>query len=114
MVADQLPDDHPSKKAAEEFSAAYTEANGEAPSDAFSAYAFDAWKLIADAVSRVDPSIEPGTPEFRVALRDAIFATKDLPVTHGVLSFHLGDPYGADDRAAVMVTLENGNWVLKK
>lgn len=114
VVADQLPDDHPSKKAAEEFSAAYAEANGEAPSDAFSAYAFDAWKVIADAVSRVDPSIEPGTPEFRIALRDAIFATKDLPVTHGVLSFHLGDPYGADDRAAVMVTLENGNWVLKK
>jgi len=113
VVADQLPADHPSKQAAEQFRVAYLAANGEEPKDAFSAYAFDAWKVIADAVSRVDPDIEPGTAEFRVALRDAIFQTQDLPVTHGVLSFRLGSPYGADERAAVMVRLDGGNWVLK-
>jgi len=113
VVADQLPADHPSKEAAEAFKAAYMAANGEAPKDAFSAYAFDAWTVIADAVNRVDPGLEPGTAEYREALRDAIFETSDLPVTHGVLSFHLGSPYGADERAAVMVRLEGGNWVLK-
>lgn len=113
VVADQLPDDHPSKKAAEEFKAAYAAANGEAPKDAFSAYAFDAWQVIADAVARVDPALEPGTPAYRTALRDAIFQTKDLAVTHGVLTFHPGSPYGADERAVVMVRLEGGNWALK-
>lgn len=114
VVADQLPDDHPSKAIAAEFAAAYEAVNGEAPKDAFSAYAFDVWKVIADAVARVDPAIEPGTPAYRVALRDAIFQTTDLAVTHGVLTFKPGSPYGADDRAAVMVRLEGGNWVLKK
>ncbi|WP_346913808.1 ABC transporter substrate-binding protein [uncultured Roseibium sp.] len=113
VVADQLPDSHPSKVVAAEFAAAYEAANGEAPKDAFSAYAFDAWKVIADAAARVPADMEPGTPEYRAALRDAIFETKDLPVTHGVLTFKPGSPYGADDRAAVMVKLENGNWVLQ-
>ncbi|PHP64783.1 branched-chain amino acid ABC transporter substrate-binding protein [Zhengella mangrovi] len=114
VVADQLPDSHPSKAVAGEFKAAYQEANGEEAKDAFSAYAFDAWKVIADAASRVDPSIEPGTPAYREALRDAIFQVSDLPVTHGVLTFRPGSPYGADDRAAVMVKLTGDQWVLQK
>ena len=81
--------------------------------DAFSAYAFDAWKVIADAVSRVPAGVEPGSPEYRTALRDAIFETEGLAVTHGVLNLQPGSPYGADDRAVVMVRLTNGNWVLK-
>ena len=113
VVADQLPDSHPSKAVAGDFIAAYEAVHGEKPTDAFSAYSFDAWLVIADAASRVDASIEPGTPEFRTALRDAIFETSELPVTHGVLTFTEGSPYGADERAAVVVKLEGGEWVLQ-
>jgi branched-chain amino acid transport system substrate-binding protein len=113
VVAGQLPDDHPSKAAAAAFSAAYETAHGEAPTDAFSAYAFDAFKVIADAAGRVSADVEPGTPEYRAALRDAIFATTELPVTHGVLNFEPGSPYGADDRSVVVVTLQDGGWVLE-
>jgi branched-chain amino acid transport system substrate-binding protein len=113
VVADQLPDSHPSKAVAGDFIAAYEAVHDEKPTDAFSAYSFDAWLVIADAASRVDASIEPGTPEFRTALRDAIFETSELPVTHGVLTFTEGSPYGADERAAVVVKLEGGEWVLQ-
>lgn len=113
VVADQLPEGHPSKQADQEFIAAYIEANGEAPKDAFSAYAFDAWKVIADAASRVPAEIEPGTPEYRTALRDAIFQITELPVSHGVLTFRTGSPYGADARSAVMVKLVDGRWLLQ-
>lgn len=114
MVAEQLPDSHPSKKVAAEFRAAYEAAHGAAPGDAFSAYAFDAWKVVVDAASRVASNIQPGTPEYRTALRDAIFTTKELAVTHGVLTFQPGSPYGADARAAVVVKLVKGKWVLQQ
>ncbi|SEP04248.1 amino acid/amide ABC transporter substrate-binding protein, HAAT family [Salinihabitans flavidus] len=113
VVAAQLPDGHPSKSVADEFSAAHVAVHDEAPRDAFSAYAFDAWMVIADAASRVDASIEPGTAEYRTALRDAIFETTELAVTHGVLTYRPGSPYGADERSAVMVKLEDGEWVLQ-
>ena len=113
IVAGQLPDDHPSRNITAEFVAAYTDVHGEAPPDAFSAYAFDAWTVIADAAARVPFEIEPGTAEYRTALRDAIFETNELAVTHGVLTYELGSPYGADDRSVVVVELEDGGWQLK-
>jgi len=36
-----------------------------------------------------------------------------LPVSHGVLTFRTGSPYGADERSAVMVKLVDGQWVLQ-
>lgn len=113
MVAEQLPDSHPSKKVAADFRAAYQAVHNAVPGDAFSAYAFDSWLVAIDAAARVAPNLEPGTPEYRAALRDAIFATKDLPVTHGVLTFKEGSPYGADSRSAVVVKLDKGQWRLQ-
>lgn len=114
MVSDQLSADHPSKKIAGEFRAAYQQAHSSAPTDAFSAYAFDAWLVVMNAASRVSPKLEPGTAAYREALRDAIFSTKELAVTHGVLNYKPGNSYGADARAAVVVKLEKGQWILQK
>ena len=55
---------------------------------------------------------EPGTPEFRQALRDAISSTKEVVGTHGVYNFKPGNLYGVDERARVIVKLENGQWKL--
>jgi branched-chain amino acid transport system substrate-binding protein len=114
MVADQLPANHPSKKIAGEFRAAYQQAHNAAPTDAFSAYAFDAWMVVMNAAARVSPKLEPGTAAYREALRDAIFSTKELAVTHGVLNYKPGSSYGADARSAVVVKLEKGQWILQK
>ncbi|KUJ83202.1 branched-chain amino acid ABC transporter substrate-binding protein [Ruegeria marisrubri] len=115
VVAEQLPDSHPSKAVAQTFKDAYRAVYGEDDEpDAFSAYAFDVWRIIADAAERVPADIEPGTPDFRTALRDAIFATNELPVTHGVLNFTEGSPYGADTRSVVMVELQDGKWMLRE
>ena len=66
----------------------------------------------ADAASRAMAKAEPGTPEFRVALRDAIFSTKEVVGVHGVYSFKPGNLYGVDERARVIVKLDNGQWKL--
>jgi len=114
MVADQLAADNPVRKVALDFRDAYRKTHGAAPQDAFSAYTFDAWRVFADAAARAlkASKAEPGTPEFRAALKDAIAATKELPGTHGVFSFQPNNAYGLDKRSAVVIKLEKGQWKL--
>ncbi|WP_298018683.1 ABC transporter substrate-binding protein [uncultured Castellaniella sp.] len=113
IVADQLPENNPIRKVALEFHKAYQQANGEPAVDAFSAYSFDAWLIFLDAAKRATAKAQPGTPEFRVALRDAITSTKELVGTHGVYNFKPDSRYGSDERSRVIVKLENGKWVLQ-
>jgi branched-chain amino acid transport system substrate-binding protein len=112
IVAEQLPASNPIRKVSMDFRAAYQKANGAVPNDAFSAYSFDAWLLFADAAQRALAKGEPGTPQFRVALRDAIVTTKELVGTHGVYNFKPDNRYGSDERSRVMVKLEKGEWKL--
>lgn len=112
IVAEQLPADHPSKKIGLDFRAVFQKVNNAPTTDAFSAYSFDGWLIFADAAARAMAKAEPGTPEFRVALRDAIFSTKEVVGVHGVYSFRPGNLYGVDERARVIVKLDNGQWKL--
>ena len=98
------------RKAALDYRAGYQKANGAVPTDAFSAYTFDAWLLLLDAASRTKG--EPGTPQYRVALRDAMVNTKELVGTHSVYNFKPDSRYGSDDRSRVIVKLEKGQWKL--
>ncbi|MBO9648950.1 MAG: ABC transporter substrate-binding protein [Variovorax sp.] len=110
IVAEQLPAEYPTKKIAMDFRAIFQKVNNAPTSDAFSAYSFDGWLVFTDAAARAKG--EPGTPEFRQSLRDAIASTKEVVGTHGVYNFKPGDLYGVDERARVIVKLENGQWKL--
>ena len=113
IVAEQLPASNPIRKVSMDFRDAYQKVNGTPPTDAFSAYSFDAWLIFADAAQRaLATKAEPGTPQFRVALRDAIVTTKELVGTHGVYNFRPDNRYGADERSRVVVKLEKGQWKL--
>ena len=110
IVAEQLPDEHFSKKISMAFRAAYQKANGVAPSDGFSAYSFDSWLIFTNAAKRAMAHAKPGTTEFRTALKDAVFTTKDLVGTHAIYNFKPGESYGVDERSLVLVRLVNGQW----
>jgi branched-chain amino acid transport system substrate-binding protein len=113
MVADQLPDSNPTKKVSLEFRKVYQATFNAAPTDAFSAYTFDSLILFDDAAERALKKVgEPGTPAFRLALKDAIGATHEFAGTHGVFTFKAGDPNGLDKRGAVMIKLDKGQWKL--
>jgi len=113
VVGEQLPADDPMRKVAMDFRAAYEKAHGAVPTDAFSAYSFDAWLLFLDGARRaLAIKAEPGTPAFRLALRDAIVNTKELVGTHSVYNFKPDDRYGSDERSRVVVKLEKGQWKL--
>jgi len=112
IVAEQLPDSNPTKSIALDFRSVFQKVNNAPTSDAFSAYAFDGWLVFADAAARAAGKAEPGTPEFRLALRDAIASTKEVVGTHGIYNFHPGNLYGVDERARVLVKIDNGKWML--
>jgi branched-chain amino acid transport system substrate-binding protein len=112
IVAEQLPDANPLKQTGLAFRAAYQKANNAPTTDAFSAYSFDGWLVFADAAKRALPSAQPGTAAFRQALRDALFATKEVVGTHGVYTYGSNDNSGVDERARVIVRLEKGQWKL--
>jgi branched-chain amino acid transport system substrate-binding protein len=110
IVAEQLPADYPTKKIALDFRNIFQKVNGSPSTDAFSAYSFDAYMVFVDAATRAKG--EPGTPAYRQALRDAIFSAKEVVGTHGVYNFKPGNLYGVDERARVLVKVENGQWKL--
>ena len=53
---------------------------------------------------------QSGTPEFRAALRDALEGTKNVAGAHGIFNMSPTDHLGLDQRARVMVKIENGTW----
>ena len=53
---------------------------------------------------------QPGTPEFRAALRDALEQRDEVPGAHGIFNMSPTDHLGLDQRARVMVKIENGAW----
>jgi branched-chain amino acid transport system substrate-binding protein len=113
VVADQLPASYPTKKIALDYQAAYQKANNEPARGAFGPYAFDGWLVMLDAAKRaLATGAQPGTPEFRTALRDALVTVKDVVGTHGIYNFKPGYSFGVDKRALVLVKLVDGKWKL--
>lgn len=111
LVADQLPDDNPVKASALEYKNLYEAKYGEGSINTFGGHMWDAALLVQDAIPRaLETGAKPGTPEFRAAMRDAIEQTKDLPASQGVFTMSDKDHAGMDERARVIVKVENGKW----
>ena len=114
MVVEQLPDTHPTKAVGLKFKEMHLKANGVASNDGFSPYSFDCWLVLVDAAKRALTKAKPGTPEFRSALRDEMYATKELVGAHGVYTFTPASHFGTDRRALVLVKLQDGQWKFYK
>ncbi|PKO86881.1 MAG: branched-chain amino acid ABC transporter substrate-binding protein [Betaproteobacteria bacterium HGW-Betaproteobacteria-10] len=114
LVAAQLADENPVKKSALVYVGKYEAVHGKGSISAFGGYAWDAGVLLANAVPVALKKAQPGSREFRLALRDALEGTQDLPASHGVFNMSPSDHLGFDQRARVMVGIENGSWKLIK
>lgn len=111
MVAKQLADNNPVKKAALDFSSKFETTYGAGSLAAFASYAWDAGLLLQQAIPVALKKAAPGTAEFRAALRDALEATQGLATTNGVVNMSKTDHLGLDQRARVMVQIKGGKWV---
>lgn len=114
LVAVQLPDSNPIKKVAMEYVTRYEKAYGKGSVSTFGAHAWDAGRLLSDAVPVALKKAKPGTKEFRAALRDALEGLKNVTLAHGISNMSPQDHLGFDQRARVMVRIENGGWKLQQ
>jgi branched-chain amino acid transport system substrate-binding protein len=112
LVADQLPDANPVKKQALAYKTAYEKAYGVGSVSTFGGHAWDAGILLANAAPDALKKAQPGTKEFRAALRDALEHTKNVAGAHGIFNMNANDHMGFDQRSRVMVQIVNGKWKL--
>ena len=113
LVFEQLPDSNPIKKVSAEYITAYEAKYGKGSRKTFGGHAYDAYLLIAQAVPEALKKAKPGTKEFRAALRDALESSNVIG-THGVFVMGPQEHNGLDNRARVMIKIDNGQWVLAK
>ena len=110
LVANQLPATHPVRKSALDYVAKYEAANGKGTTSTFGAHVWDIGLMLNAAVPVALKKAQPGTPAFRAALREALENLKEVPGAHGIFSTSTTDHLGLDQRARVMVTVQNGTW----
>ena len=115
LVAEQLPDSHPAKKAGVAFVKELEAKNGPDSRSTFAGASWDAWLLVQNGIVAAQKSkAKPGTAEFRAALRDGIEKTSQLIGTNGVYTMAANDHAGYDANAIVLIKVENNRWKLVK
>ncbi|MFT3776672.1 MAG: ABC transporter substrate-binding protein [Ottowia sp.] len=110
VLAEQLPDSHPSKPEAIKFVQQYEKAYGPGSRNQFAGHAWDSLIVMEKAVPLALKKAKPGTPEFRAALRDAFEAIGRTVVSHGVLNWTTADHWGYTNDTGVMMKVTNGEF----
>ena len=114
LVVEQLPDSNAVKKSAADYVSRYEAKYGAGSRTTFGGHAWDAYILLQRAIPEALKKGQPGSKAFRAALRDALEASKEVAGSNGVFTMTSGDHNGMDNRARVMVRIDNGKWVLVK
>ena len=112
LVYEQLPASNPVKKSAAEYVTKYEAKYG--TRSTFGGHAWDAYLLLSHAIPDALKKAKPGTKEFRAALRDGLENAKDIHGAHGVFNMSPQDHNGLDNRARMMIMIEDGKWVVIK
>jgi branched-chain amino acid transport system substrate-binding protein len=114
VVAEQLPDSHPSKAVALDFVTKYEAAYGKGSRNQFAGHAYDARIVLEKILPVALKKAKPGTPEFRAALRDAVEGMGRTIFAHGVMNWTATDHQGYTNETGVMLTVNNGQFVVVK
>ena len=114
VTAEQLPDNHPSKKVAVDFVTKYEAANGPGSRNQFAGHAYDSAIVLEKTVPVALKKAKPGTPEFRAALRDAIETMGRTVFSHGVMNWTKDDHWGYTNETGVLLKVADGKFVVEK
>ncbi len=113
VVAEQLPDSHPSKAVAIDFVTKYEAAYGKGSRNQFAGHAYDARIMLEKVLPVALKKAKPGTPEFRAALRDAVETMGRTIFSHGVMNWTPTDHNGYTNETGVMLKVVNGQFVVE-
>ncbi len=110
VIAEQLPDSHPSKKVAIDFVQQYEKTYGAGSRNQFAGHGYDAELVLEKIVPMALKKAKPGTKEFRAALRDALEGMGRTVLSHGVMNWTKDDHWGYTNETGVMLKVVNGDW----
>lgn len=110
FVPTQMDRNDPVRIASEDLNKRYEAANGPGSWSPYAGNAWTAWTLLQSALTPVLKTHQPGTPEFRAALRDQIEKTQDLATSAGWISMSPEDHMGFDLRSTAMFEYRDGAW----
>ena len=113
-AANELAADNPIKAVAQDFISQYQAKWGDGPVPIFAGYAWDAMLILNTIIPPALEQAQPGSAEFRVALRDVLESGIETVGTNAVYSFSETDHYGVDERARVMLEVQDGAFQLIK
>jgi branched-chain amino acid transport system substrate-binding protein len=114
VVAEQLPDSHPSKKVAIDFVTKYEKAYGAGSRNQFAGHSYDAQIVLEKILPVALKKAKPGTPEFRAALKDAMETMGRTVFSHGVMNWTKDDHWGYTMETGVMLKVVDGKFVAEK
>lgn len=112
VIAEQLPDSHPSKKLAVDFVTNYEKLMGPGSRNQFAAHSYDAQIVLEKIIPMALKKAKPGTPEFRAALRDAMETMGRTVLSHGVMHWTAQDHWGYTNETGVLLQVQNGKFVV--
>jgi len=110
VIAEQLPDSHPSKKLAIDFVQKYEKAYGAGSRNQFAGHAYDTVIVLEKVLPVALKKAKPGTKEFRAALRDSIENMGRTVFSHGVMNWTKEDHWGFTNETGVMLKVVNADW----
>ena len=110
VIAEQLPESHPSKKVSIAFVQQYEKAMGPNTRNQFAGHSYDAQVALEKAVPLALKKAKPGTPEFRAALRDSLETMGRTVFAHGVMNWTATDHWGYTMETGVMLKVVDGQF----
>ena len=110
VIAEQLPETHPSKKLAIDFVQKYEKLVGPGTRNQFAAHAYDSQIVLEKILPVALKKAKPGTKEFRAALREAMENMGRTTFSHGVMNWSKNDHWGFTNETGVMLKVVNGEF----
>jgi branched-chain amino acid transport system substrate-binding protein len=110
VIAEQLPDSHPSKKVAIDFVQKYEKAYGPGSRNQFAGHAYDSQIVLEKVLPVALKKAKPGTKEFRAAIRDAMENMGRTIFSHGIMNWTKDDHWGYTNETGVMLRVVNGEF----
>jgi len=114
VIAEQLPDSHPSKKVSVDFVTKYEAAIGPKSRNQFAGHAYDFQVTMEKVLPVALKKAKPGTPEFRAAIRDAIEGMGRTVFAHGVMNWTKEDHWGYTMETGVMLKVVDGQFAVER
>ena len=110
VIAEQLPDSHPSKKVAINFVQGFEKANGPNSRNQFAGHSYDFQVAMEKVLPVALKKAKPGTAEFRAAIRDGLETMGRTVFAHGVMNWTPQDHWGYTPETGVMLKVVDGKF----